>query len=136
MLSSFELHPKLEQDSAFVLQLPLCQLRLMNNTCYPWLILVPARAGLVELFDLTGDDQHRLLAEMNTIAKIVKKHTHCDKINVAALGNVVSQLHIHVIARFQDDPDWPKPVWGGANVPYIHIDQAVQEWQHVFGADL
>ncbi len=131
MTSAFELHPQLALDSALLLQLPLCQVRLMNNACYPWLILVPTRANITEIFDLTLDDQHILQQEISTVAKKLKAKTHCDKINIAALGNMVPQLHIHIIARFRDDADWPKPVWGGANAPYADLERTVKEWSEL-----
>ena len=86
----------------------------MNDANYPWLILVPRRAGLVELTDLAQADRMQLMQEIAQAADALKTETSCDKINVAAIGNVVAQLHVHVVARFRTDAAWPKPVWGFA----------------------
>ena len=92
---------------------------MMRDGNYPWLILVPRRAGAVEILDLEPSDRARLWAEIETVAEALRAETACDKLNVAALGNVVAQLHVHVIARYTDDIAWPRPVWGAANArPY------------------
>ena len=87
---------------------------LSNDANYPWLILVPRRAGLTELIDLGENEQVQLLGEIAAAATALKRITECDKLNIAALGNVVPQLHVHVIARRHSDAAWPKPVWGAA----------------------
>lgn len=107
----FKLHPQLEKDTIIVRNLKLCQLLLMNNCFYPWLILVPRRPDLVEITDLSNDNQIDLLAEINLVSRLMQKIFNPDKLNIAALGNIVSQLHIHVIARFKNDRTFPKPVW-------------------------
>jgi len=119
----FELHPILANDTSFVTELPLSQVLLMNNVRYPWLILVPARekngAGIREIHHLEPNDQDMLFKEIVQASTIVESIFAPDKINVGALGNLVPQLHVHVIARFKDDVAWPDPVWGhGDTIPY------------------
>jgi diadenosine tetraphosphate (Ap4A) HIT family hydrolase len=111
-MTSFALDRRLEADSIFMTALGLCQMRLMNDKRWPWLLLVPQRPSVSEIFELTPLDQTMLTFEMGIAAKAVKDATGCLKINVAALGNQVRQLHIHVIARNEGDPAWPRPVWG------------------------
>jgi diadenosine tetraphosphate (Ap4A) HIT family hydrolase len=108
---SFFLDPRLEADTVMVGDLPLCRVRLMNNRHFPWLVLVPMREAVVEIFDLSPADQHTLLTETMQAAQALKMLTGAQKMNVAALGNVVPQLHMHVIARTEEDFAWPKPVW-------------------------
>lgn len=94
--------------------LALSRALAMNDANYPWLILVPRRAGVRELIDLDAADRARLMEEIALAARALKEVAGCDKLNVAALGNMVAQLHVHVIARRKDDAAWPKPVWGVA----------------------
>lgn len=108
----FLLHPTLERDTVEIARLKLCRVLLMRDSTYPWLILVPERENLRDLDDLSPDDQALAMAEITQVSKTMKELFHPDKMNVAALGNVVEQLHIHVIARFKEDLAWPKPVWG------------------------
>lgn len=108
----FQLDKKLEQDCLFVADLKISKLLLMNDANFPWLILVPKKANLVEISDLDFADQVEVLQEINLLTKILKEIFFAEKINIAALGNVVRQLHIHVIARFENDAVFPKPVWG------------------------
>jgi diadenosine tetraphosphate (Ap4A) HIT family hydrolase len=110
----WSLHPQSRADTAFVCDLPLSRLLAMNDANFPWLILVPRRAGLSELFDLSGADAAALANELALVSRALKEATRCDKLNVAAIGNVVPQLHIHIVARGRDDALWPKPVWGAA----------------------
>lgn len=115
----FALHPQLFADTHAVCDLALCTVRLMDDARFPWLILVPRRPFLRELVDLEGEDQAALLKEINRASRILQRRCRPDKLNIAALGNVVPQLHVHVIARFSDDAAWPRPVWGvGAAEPY------------------
>jgi diadenosine tetraphosphate (Ap4A) HIT family hydrolase len=109
--SSWTLHPQLDNDTAPVGDLALCRVLAMNDADYPWLILVPRRAGAVEIADL-GDDASLLMAEIAQVSRVLKDVVRCDKLNIAAIGNVVPQLHVHIVARRTDDPLWPKPVWG------------------------
>lgn len=118
-LSNFELDGRLARDSDPVTVLGLCQLRLLKDSRWPWLMLVPQRGGVTEIFDLTPLDQALLTFETNTVGAALKKVTGATKINVGALGNIVRQLHVHVIARFEGDQNWPGPIWGfGQAVPY------------------
>lgn len=118
-MNLFRLDERLERDSELVTVLGLCQLRLSKDSRWPWLVLVPQRGGITEIFELTPLDQALLTFECNTVAAALKKVTGAKKINVGALGNIVSQLHVHVVARSEDDANWPGPVWGhGAAEPY------------------
>jgi diadenosine tetraphosphate (Ap4A) HIT family hydrolase len=119
----FELDRRLERHSRPLIWLGLCELRIMDDSRWPWLLLVPQRPGAVEIHDLTPLDQTMLTFETNMVSQALKRVTACRKINVAALGNVVSQLHIHVVARNEGDPGWPGPVWGhGEREPYRRED--------------
>jgi diadenosine tetraphosphate (Ap4A) HIT family hydrolase len=114
MESSWSLHPQLAADTVPVGDLALSRVLLTNDANFPWLILVPRRGGLVELIDLDENAQVQLLGEVATTARVLKSTTECEKLNIAALGNQVPQLHVHVIARRHSDAAWPKPVWGVA----------------------
>ncbi|HET7849726.1 MAG TPA: HIT family protein [Pseudolabrys sp.] len=114
MNSNFTLHPQLAADCIVAGDLPLTRVLLNDDANYPWLILVPRKPGLVDLTDLSDDDQARLLREVSSAARALKEITRYEKLNVAALGNQVPQLHVHVIARFRSDAAWPNPVWGKA----------------------
>lgn len=108
----FTLDSRLQQDCLLVGDFPLCRLLLMNDASYPWFILVPQREEVSEIFQLDGADQRQLWQETSLLAEILKDTFAADKMNVATLGNVVSQLHMHVIVRRRDDAAWPAPVWG------------------------
>jgi diadenosine tetraphosphate (Ap4A) HIT family hydrolase len=110
--ASWTLDPRLEHDTIALGDLPLSRVLLMNDANYPWLILVPRRAHLVELIDLDDAGQATLMVEVARAARALKEVTACDKLNVAALGNTVRQLHVHVIARRTGDAAGPRPVWG------------------------
>jgi diadenosine tetraphosphate (Ap4A) HIT family hydrolase len=115
----FELDPRLERDSELITVLGLCQLRLLKDSRWPWLMLVPQRPAMTEIFELTPLDQALLTFETNMVGSALKQVTGCTKVNIGALGNIVRQLHVHVIARFEGDPAWPGPIWGfGQAVPY------------------
>jgi diadenosine tetraphosphate (Ap4A) HIT family hydrolase len=124
----FEVDARIESSSLLVAELPLCQVRLMNQADLPWLVLVPRRAGAVEVHHLAGADQALLWREVSRIAALMERLFNPDKMNIAALGNMVRQLHVHVIARFTSDPCWPRPVWighgGVAPRPYEKSDLA------------
>ena len=116
---NFQLDPQLEQDTTFVARLQLCRILLMEDARYPWTILVPARPAVVEIIDLCDADRAQLFAEICLVSQAFRQLFLPHKLNVAALGNQVRQLHVHVIARQADDPAWPGPVWGvGASDPY------------------
>ncbi|MBS7542327.1 HIT domain-containing protein [Ancylobacter oerskovii] len=115
----FALDPRLAADSFPVMELRRSTLLLMNDARYPWLILVPRVPGAVELIDLDPAVRAGVMHELDRVARELKRLTNCHKLNVAALGNMVRQLHLHVIARFEADAAWPNPVWGrGSPVPY------------------
>ncbi len=114
MTPTFSLDSRLAADTLAVADLPLSAVRLMNDATYPWLILVPRREGAVEIVDLSPADRGQLMEEIATVSGVLRAMTACDKLNVAALGNMVPQLHVHVIGRFAGDPAWPGPVWGKA----------------------
>ncbi|MBD8871624.1 HIT family protein [Rhodanobacter sp. DHB23] len=117
--TTFALDPRLEADTRHVATLPLCELRLMDDARFAWLVLVPRRAGMVEVADLADDEQLQLWQESNRCAAALRAVAPCDKLNLGALGNIVRQLHLHVVARTQGDAAWPGPVWSsGAAVPY------------------
>ena len=108
----FTLDARLQQDTLPVGDFPLCRLLLMNDAHYPWFILVPRREAVSELFQLDAEEQQALWRETTWLAEKLKDTFAADKMNVATLGNVVSQLHMHVIVRRRDDAAWPAPVWG------------------------
>ena len=110
----FELHPRLIAETVTVMDWPLCRVLLMNDSTYPWLVLVPRQKDIAEITDLSPQDQLVLMAEIAKASTGLRALTTPHRINVAALGNMVAQLHVHVIARFTDDPAWPKAVWGAA----------------------
>lgn len=118
-MNSWHLHPQLADDTHPVAQFKLCELRLMDDANHPWLILVPRVEDAVELIDLDEAQQAELTREVATTSRALQKAFSPHKLNVAALGNLVPQLHVHVIARFREDIAWPRPVWGMATAqPY------------------
>jgi len=119
MIPHFTLDPRLEGDSFALAELSLCSLRLMDDRRFPWLLLIPRRPGLRELFELPAFEQAELLIELNHAARALSAVTAPHKLNVGALGNIVSQLHLHLVARQPNDAAWPGPVWGsGTRLPY------------------
>ncbi|MDQ3203506.1 MAG: HIT domain-containing protein [Pseudomonadota bacterium] len=115
----FALDPRLQQDTLAIGDFPLSRLLLSNDSNYPWFILVPRREDISEIFQLDVADQQQLWQETTALAEILKDSFDADKLNIATLGNVVSQLHMHVIVRNRDDAAWPAPVWGKhAATPY------------------
>jgi len=118
-MNSFQLDARLAADTAYVGALSLCEIRLMNDRRWPWLILMPRLQDAKEIHDLSPTEQAQIATETSRVAAALKAHTRCTKINTGALGNIVRQLHIHVIARNEGDPNWPGPVWGfGEPVEY------------------
>ena len=118
-MDGFQLAPRLAADSVFLTDWPLCQLRLMDDARFPWLILVPRRDGLEEWTELSAEDSAVLSAEIAKAGRGLAQMLQPTKINVGALGNIVRQMHVHVIARFETDAAWPGPVWGqGTRIPY------------------
>ncbi len=115
----FQLHPQLQQDSITIGQFKLCQLLLINDSQYPWFVLVPERKDVTEIYQLSELDQLQLLQESSLLAKKLAEIYQADKMNIAAIGNLVPQLHIHHIVRYKNDIAWPAPVWGKFDaVPY------------------
>jgi diadenosine tetraphosphate (Ap4A) HIT family hydrolase len=122
MGDDFVLDPRLALDTIPVTDLALCNVLLMNESRYPWLILVPARAGVSELHDLESADRATLVEEVALASQVVKSLFAPEKVNVGALGNIVRQLHVHIVARNVGDPAWPGPVWGHSPaVPYDDV---------------
>lgn len=131
----FSLHPRLAADTIVLGDFPLCRCLLMNDAQYPWLILVPRRDNLREVHELSETDQAQLLRESSWVSQRLAAQLDATKMNVANLGNVVDQLHWHIIARFQGDPAWPGPVWGKLPaVPYT--DEELMETLHILKAAL
>jgi len=119
------LHRQLEQDTETIGDLPLSRLLLSNDANYPWLLLVPRRAGACEIIDLEEADQRQLMTENAEVSRALRAVASCDKLNVAAIGNLVPQLHVHIVARTRCDAAWPMPVWG--TVPTRAYDPADRE---------
>jgi diadenosine tetraphosphate (Ap4A) HIT family hydrolase len=117
---NWQLDPQLARDTAPVGDLPLSRVLLVNDANYPWLILVPRMPGVTEITDLDPNEQVQLLGEIDAAARALKSVTEYEKLNIAALGNMLAQLHVHVIGRRHSDASWPKPVWGTA-LPSAYI---------------
>lgn len=111
-MSDFRPDERLVRDSDLLTKIGLCELRLMKDGRWPWLVLVPQRPDVSEVFDLTPLDQTMLTFETTLVAEALKAVTGATKINTGALGNIVRQLHVHVVARSEGDPNWPGPIWG------------------------
>jgi len=112
MTLPFQLHPRLQQDCITIGHFELCQLLMMNDSQYPWFILVPEKADISEVYQLTKPDRELLTEESSYLAKNLAELYQADKMNIAAIGNMVPQLHIHHIVRYRTDRAWPAPVWG------------------------
>ncbi|CCD94574.1 conserved hypothetical protein, Histidine triad (HIT)hydrolase domain [Bradyrhizobium sp. ORS 375] len=125
--SAWSLHPQLAKDTINIGDLPLSRVLVIKDANYPWLLLVPRREGAVEIIDLDEVAQAQLMTEITRVSRAIKEITKCDKLNVAALGNMVPQLHIHIIARRTSDVAWPRPVWGVAP-PVPHDAQEVESF--------
>ncbi len=125
MTTEISLDPRLSADSTAIGRLSLCEVRLQDDARFPWLVLVPQREGAFELFDLAAGDRAILIEEVAQCSATLRALTQCLKINVGALGNIVRQLHIHIVARNEGDAAWPGPVWGaGKSVPYEADERA------------
>ncbi|HEX7883444.1 MAG TPA: HIT family protein [Afipia sp.] len=127
---AWSLNPQLERDTINIGDLPLSRVLVIKDANYPWLLLVPRRPDVVEIIDLGEVEQAQLTTEINRVARALKDITKPDKLNIAALGNVVPQLHVHIIARRTSDAAWPRPVWGV--VPALAHDP--QEVENFIGA--
>jgi len=122
----FTLHPTLARDTVEVTRLPLCRVLLMNDRRFPWLVLVPDREDVREIVDLPPADRAVLIEEIAQASGVLRRLYGPDKLNVGALGNIVPQLHVHVIARFTADPAWPGPVWG-SGTPEAYQKDEIEE---------
>jgi len=119
MTTTFQLHPRLKQDCIAIGRFELCQLLMMDDSQYPWFILVPEKADIKEIYQLSKSERHTLTEESSYLAENLATLYKADKMNIAAIGNLVPQLHIHHIVRYQTDKAWPAPIWGKfAAVPY------------------
>lgn len=133
----FALDPRLQNDTIFIGRLPLSQVLLMNDSRYPWVILVPARIDAFEIYHLSEKDRLQLAKESSWVLEKMADLYSADSMNVASLGNVVAQLHVHHIARYRTDPAWPGPVWGHSPaVKYTPdaLEKRVHELKGLFGA--
>jgi diadenosine tetraphosphate (Ap4A) HIT family hydrolase len=128
--SDWSLHPRLEKDTVPVGDLVLSRVLVMNDANFPWLVLVPRRDGASEVIDLAEQERMTLMAEIAQVGHALKALTMCDKINIAAIGNVVPQLHVHIIARRRGDAAWPKPAWGHA-APLDYDERALARFVEV-----
>ncbi len=117
-MDDYQLNERVQEESDFIHNLPLSEVRLAKDGRYPWLILVPRRKDICEIIDLELVDQRQLFDEITVCSHLLRTLTKPDKLNVAALGNIVPQLHIHVIARFCQDAAWPNPIWGNGIAQY------------------
>jgi diadenosine tetraphosphate (Ap4A) HIT family hydrolase len=125
--SAWSLHSRLKEDTIDIGDLPLSRVLVIKDAHYPWLLLVPRRPEIVEIIDLTEVEQAQLMTEVSRVARALKEITKCEKLNIAALGNVVPQLHVHIIARRSSDAAWPRPVWG-VMPPLAHDAEEVQRF--------
>ncbi|MFT3762022.1 MAG: HIT family protein [Pseudoxanthomonas sp.] len=133
---AFALDPRLEADSAFIADGPLSQVRLMDDARFPWIMLVPRVAGAVEWIDLDGGRQRLLLAEINRISQLLRAESGVHKLNIGALGNIVRQLHVHLVGRREGDAAWPGPVWGSGAAQRFDADALaarVRAWRSRLG---
>lgn len=121
--NTFELDARLAADSLFVADGPLSQVRLMDDARWPWLVLVPRVQGASEWIDLDGNQQRLLLAEVNLVSRLLREEPGVDKLNLGALGNIVRQLHVHLVGRHEGDAAWPGPVWGSGPMQRFGPDQ-------------
>ncbi len=126
-----ELHPRLANDCIILGRFPLCRLLLMNDQNYPWFILVPDRAGVREIYQLSAEERLQLLDESCRLSEFLMHEFNGDKLNLATLGNQVPQLHLHHIVRYESDPAWPGPVWG-RHAPRPYTGDAISELRSLF----
>ena len=118
-MTNFTLNPLIASTSLFIRQCGLCELRMVNDTRYCWLLLIPQLPDIYELSDLTKSQRHEMMDYASQIADIIQEKTKADKMNIATIGNIVPAMHLHIIARHEGDMAWPNPIWGnGAPIPY------------------
>lgn len=132
MSAAFELDARLAADSVFIADGPLSQVRLMNDQRYPWLVLVPRVANVSEWLDLDGGQQRLLLAEINQAGALIRAEPGVQKLNIGALGNIVRQLHVHLVGRHDGDAAWPGPVWGHGQAeryPVTELQARIAQWR-------
>jgi len=121
----FELDSRLQNDCFLVGSFPLCRMLLLNDKNFPWIILVPRVTGVTEIIQLSSEQQQQLLDESGIVSRLLLDHFSCDKLNTGAIGNIVSQLHVHHIARRHNDPCWPGVVWGyGKGLAYNEAEKS------------
>ena len=125
--SGWSLQARLKEDTIDIGDLPLCRVLVIKDAHYPWLLLVPRRRDIVEIIDLGEVEQAQLMTEISRVARGLKEITKCEKLNIAALGNMVPQLHVHIIARRSGDAAWPRPVWG-VTPPLAHDAEELQRF--------
>ncbi|MGH1543001.1 MAG: HIT domain-containing protein [Arenicella sp.] len=133
---TFQLHPQLANDCIILGQLELCLTLLMDNAHFPWLILVPMKHDITEIYQLDPKDRETLMSESSVVAQTLMEHFDGDKMNLGALGNLVPQFHLHHIVRYHNDPAWPDPVWGNASSKVYstqETDKISQQLQHLLG---
>ncbi|MBD9479964.1 HIT family protein [Pseudoxanthomonas sp. PXM02] len=131
-MTDFLLDPRLAADSAFIADGPLSQVRLMDDTRYPWLVLVPRVNDVSEWLELDGGQQRLLLAEINQAGQLIRSAPGVEKLNIGALGNIVRQLHVHLVGRHEGDAAWPGPVWGHGHAVRHSPDQLgmeIERWR-------
>ena len=117
----FKIHKKFEKTTHYITDLKLCQIRLQDNAKFPWIMLIPKRNKVSQILDLNRKDQIRLMDEIQYCSKIMKKNFPCDNLNVEKVGNIVPQLHIHIVPRHKKDPSWPLSIWVVKGKPYSKL---------------
>ena len=117
----FKIHKKFEKTTHYITDLKLCQVRLQDNRKFPWIMLIPKRKGVGQILDLNRKDQIQLMDEIQYCSKIMKKHFKCANLNVEKVGNIVPQLHIHIVPRHKKDPTWPLSIWVIKGKPYTKV---------------
>lgn len=135
-MSDFVLDPRLAADSVFIAEGPLSQVRLMDDTRFPWLLLVPRIADVAEWMQLDGSQQRLLLAEINQVGTLVSAQAGVEKLNIGALGNIVRQLHVHLVGRHAADAAWPGPVWGSGRAQRhapAQLEARIGHWRALLG---
>ncbi|RYZ74828.1 MAG: HIT family protein [Lysobacteraceae bacterium] len=135
-MSGFELDPRLGADSVFIAEGPLSQVRMMDDQRFPWLVLVPRLADACEWIDLDGAQQRLLLAEVNQAGRLLRDLDGIHKLNIGALGNIVRQLHVHLVGRHAADAAWPGPVWGSGSAlryPPDLLQARIAQWRSLLG---
>ncbi len=125
-MNAIHIDPRIEADSTFVTNLSLCQVRLYNNAAFPWVMLIP-NASVIEIVDLSEADQQTLMKEICQASTVMRQLYNPKKLNIASLGNAVPQMHVHIVARYEDDGAWPRPVWYcGVDAAYIADEMTKQ----------